>query len=159
MVDGVQIKVDARAARLKLDRVTPTVRDALRAVLPNLTKQLASAVTSKLGSELKSMKTLTVTQELRESTNQIYGLVSLKSPSAGGLLPTYLEEGTRPHEIVGNPFLAFHWERLGVDVVFRRVQHPGTKAYQFMARSFAEQRDEIVSQISEAAKSGAQKAR
>ena len=42
---------------------------------------------------------------------------------------TFVENGTRPHLIVGNPWLSFVWK--GVRVFFRRVNHPGTKPYAF----------------------------
>lgn len=42
---------------------------------------------------------------------------------------------TRPHPIEGNPLLAFFWPKVGANVVFRRVQHPGTKANDFLSRA------------------------
>jgi hypothetical protein len=38
----------------------------------------------------------------------------------------WMDTGTRPHPIVGNPYLAFYWEKIGRFVVLRRVSHPGT---------------------------------
>lgn len=43
---------------------------------------------------------------------------------------SYLEEGTPPHLIPGNPFLAFEWR--GERVFFRYVNHPGTRPMPFM---------------------------
>lgn len=37
---------------------------------------------------------------------------------------SYLDEGTGPHEITGNPLLAFHWG--GQLVIVHSVQHPGS---------------------------------
>ena len=37
---------------------------------------------------------------------------------------SYVDEGTRPHEIQGNPLLAF--EAFGMTVIVHSVQHPGT---------------------------------
>ncbi len=159
MADNVEIKVDTTSARLKLGRVTPAVRNELRGIVPSLTNRLASLVDAKLGSELKTRRTLSVAREMHETTNEIYGLVRIDSPSANGVLPTYLELGTRPHVIEGNPILAFYWERLGQTVFFRRVNHPGNKAYRFLARSFAEMRDQVVSDIRAAAERGARGAR
>lgn len=34
---------------------------------------------------------------------------------------------TRPHRIEGNPFLAFHWKRVGRFMVVRSVNHPGSE--------------------------------
>jgi hypothetical protein len=153
MVGEVTIKVDNTRALAKFRRLPVQVRDNLRRALPPLINQLAASVESKLGSDLKSRKTLTVTRELHDTTaNKIYGVVGLESPSAGGLLPTYLEKGTVAHLIKGNPVLAFYWDKIGRQAYFRSVQHPGTKPYEFMSRAFAEMREEIVAQIKEAAK-------
>jgi hypothetical protein len=43
---------------------------------------------------------------------------------------SYVEEGTPPHLIPGNPFLTFEWK--GETVHFRYVNHPGTKPQPFM---------------------------
>lgn len=37
---------------------------------------------------------------------------------------SYLDEGTGPHTIEGNPLLAFHWG--GQQVIVHSVQHPGS---------------------------------
>ena len=42
----------------------------------------------------------------------------------------YVQNGTRPHEIVGkytpHKKLKFYWERMGQYIVTHRVHHPGT---------------------------------
>ena len=43
---------------------------------------------------------------------------------AGKKYASWVEDGTRPHLIVGNPWLVFEWK--GVLVRFRYVNHPGT---------------------------------
>jgi hypothetical protein len=47
----------------------------------------------------------------------------------------FVIRGTRPHPIVGNPLLAFFWPKVGRNVAFRSVQHPGTKANNFLSRA------------------------
>lgn len=39
---------------------------------------------------------------------------------------SFVDEGTDPHEIRGNPYLAFFWPKTGKFEVFRSVEHPGT---------------------------------
>lgn len=39
--------------------------------------------------------------------------------------PEWLDEGTPPHRIDGNPLLSFYWPKVGRVVVFRHVNHPG----------------------------------
>lgn len=48
--------------------------------------------------------------------------------------------GTKPHTILGRPYLAFFWERLNKRVVFRSVNHPGTKPNPFIRQSYEEWR-------------------
>ncbi len=47
----------------------------------------------------------------------------------------FVIKGTRPHKITGNPLLAFFWPKMGSNVVFRSVHHPGTKANNFLGRA------------------------
>lgn len=42
---------------------------------------------------------------------------------------SYVEEGTKRHTIVGNPFLHFVWK--GVPMTLRWVDHPGSKSHPF----------------------------
>lgn len=44
----------------------------------------------------------------------------------------FVEEGTRPHAIFGNPDLVFFWEKHGRWVRTDRVNHPGTQPHVFM---------------------------
>lgn len=47
----------------------------------------------------------------------------------------FVIKGTRPHPIVGNPLLGFFWPKVGQFVVFHSVNHPGTKANNFLSRA------------------------
>lgn len=49
---------------------------------------------------------------------------------AGTKYASYVEKGTQPHLITGNPTLSFWWK--GERVHFRFVNHPGSKPYPFM---------------------------
>ena len=44
---------------------------------------------------------------------------------------SFVDKGTRPHEIRGNPLLVFFWAKVGRVVAFPRVNHPGNIAYDF----------------------------
>lgn len=44
---------------------------------------------------------------------------------------SFMDAGTAPHRIDGNPLLSFHWEKIGRNVVFRFVNHPGTVGSNF----------------------------
>lgn len=47
----------------------------------------------------------------------------------------FVIDGTRPHKIEGKPLLAFFWPKVGGFVVFHSVNHPGTRANNFLARA------------------------
>lgn len=49
----------------------------------------------------------------------------------------YVIKGTRPHRIPVSGFtpLAFFWPKVGTGVVFMSVNHPGTKANNFLGRA------------------------
>lgn len=56
----------------------------------------------------------------------------------------FVIKGTRPHKITGNPLLAFFWPAVGRFVVFRSVNHPGTKANDFLTRALRAGRGGVV---------------
>lgn len=162
MANEVEVRVDDTGARLKLRRVPVTVRDELRKVIPDLVRQIAALVNSKLGSELKSRQTLSVTTEMHDvggARNEIYGLVRMTSPSANGLLPTYLEKGTSRHWVEPVTAKALHWiTPAGEDAFSGGHFVKGIKAYRFMGRSLDEMSDEIVETLRAAAKRGGARA-
>lgn len=57
----------------------------------------------------------------------IFTIIYDAEPDSGGeSYASYTDEGTEAHPITGNPLLAFFWEKIGADVVFRSVQwEPG----------------------------------
>lgn len=50
---------------------------------------------------------------------------------------SYVNDGTSPHQIVGNPLLAFQWE--GQTVIVHSVNHPGTTANPFFSDGVTEE--------------------
>lgn len=56
----------------------------------------------------------------------------------------FVIKGTRPHKIVGKPLLAFFWPVVGRNVVFRHVNHPGTKANDFLSRALRKGKPGVV---------------
>lgn len=74
-------------------------------------------------------------------TGSIRGYVEVSAPGgATGLIvaltdyASFVDAGTRPHVIEGNPFLTFKG-RDGQWVTVRSVQHPGTKPDGFLGRA------------------------
>ena len=160
MADEVTIKVDGGRAIAKLGRVPLEVRNQLRMVIPGLTREIGAAVNAKLDSQLKSRTHIAVRQEMHDTTaGAIYGLVKAEWTGAAAqkLVPLYLEVGTRAHEIVPRnaSALSFFWEKTGMQMILKKVQHPGTQAIYYMRNTFAEMKDQIVSALTSAAKKGA----
>ncbi|MGM9543629.1 MAG: hypothetical protein ACI3T9_01465 [Romboutsia timonensis] len=58
----------------------------------------------------------------------------------------YMEEGTRPHIITGNPWL--YWDEL--DFPVHQVNHPGNPAYKYMEEAMNANVDGIVQLVKEA---------
>lgn len=58
------------------------------------------------------------------------GEISANTPYA-----KFVEAGTSPHVITGNPWLTFYWQKAGSWVRFRRVNHPGTAPRPFMEKA------------------------
>lgn len=44
----------------------------------------------------------------------------------------FVEAGTKPHEIPGNPLLKFYWPKVGAWVALPKVNHPGGRPFPFM---------------------------
>lgn len=51
---------------------------------------------------------------------------------------SYTDEGTSPHEIRGNPLLAFEWQ--GQLVIVHSVQHPGTEGTRWWSDVMTDER-------------------
>jgi len=155
----ITVKVDASQAMLKFGPagIPESVRRNLRAIIPDLTKRLGAKVEAGLNSELKSRNRLQVKKEMVENPSTLYGRVTLVTTSEPKLLPQWLEEGTRPHEIRARnaSALFFFWEKMGANVAFQRVQHPGTRAYRFVGNAFDAMEAEIKDALTHAVKTTA----
>ena len=72
------------------------------------------------------------TGELRDSIRKkVIGDKGIVETTSGYGL--FVDEDTRPHEIEGNPLLAFPWR--GKLMIRHSVQHPGTKGQQFRRKT------------------------
>lgn len=151
-------KLDAREAIARFDSargIPVSVREALRPALIGLTQRLGAKVEKNLNTGLKSRTSLIVRKELVEDANGVVGRVTTVS-SRNPLLPLWLEEGTRAHAIEARnaKALYFFWEKLGVNVAFKRVMHPGFAGIHYTVNAFSEMEDEIKSTINRAVADG-----
>lgn len=149
MADGITVTVDDRRALAKLNALTPRIRDALRGVIPDLTRQLGTRVDRNLDAGLKSRTHIQVKQEFVENPTSIYGRVSAvwTGDARAKMVPAVLESGSKEHDIVAvnAKALSFFWERVGKNVMFKRVHHPGFAGIHYMQNAF----DQMKSQISQ----------
>lgn len=150
--------MDASSAIATFDKnrgIPVNVRNILRVALIGLTKRVGDRVEANLESGLKSRTSLTVRKELVEDDKGITGRVTMVS-SSNPMLPTWLEEGTRAHAIEARnaKALAFYWDKLGKNVMFKRVMHPGFAGIHYTQNAFADMESEIKSTIRKAIADG-----
>lgn len=152
------VKMDASSAIATFDRrrgIPVNVRNAMRVALVDLTKRVGAKVEANLDAGLRSRTSLTVRKELIENDQGVTGRVTTVS-SANPMLPTWLEEGTRAHAIEARnaKALSFFWERLGKQVMFRKVMHPGFAGIHYTQNAFSDMESEIKSTIRKAMSDG-----
>lgn len=142
----VKISIDGTAF-VKYPKLTERVRSALRGVIPQMTKELAARVRSKLlpGVLFKTTRRLlpAVTVRMIENRDEIYGTVFIDPSKFPNVVAHTLESGSKAHDIVGNPYLYFYWEKLGKNVVFRKVHHPGFAGRSYMQSSLDEMQADL----------------
>jgi hypothetical protein len=152
------ITIDVSVANAKLGGMPEQVRNNLRRTLPNLAKRLGAAVETNMG-VLQSHNRLKVTKQLVENPQTIYARVALvwTGEQSKALVPTYLEEGTRPHVIEARNarVLAFYWPKIGGWFFGPKVNHPGNKAYRIFGDAYDAQKGDIRLQIELAVKAAA----
>lgn len=130
-------------------------RAQLRGQIPVLTKKLAERVRQKLqpGVLFKTTNRLlpAVRSEMVENTTQVYGRVYIDQRKFPNVVAHTLESGSRAHEIVAKnaSALFFFWGKLGKNVAFRRVHHPGFSGRSYMESSLNELRGQFVAELRE----------
>lgn len=152
----ITVKVDNQQAITKFgpQGIPVNVRNELRTVIPDLTRRLGAQVDANLNSRLKSRRRLVVERQLVENTSGLYGRVTTVSTSEPFALPLWLEDGTKAHEIAAKnaSALFFFWDKIGKNVAFKRVMHPGFPGVHYTADAWADMKDEIKSAIIKAVK-------
>lgn len=110
----INIKVDASDMDIK--DVRPAVTKALAKGAENIKRTAAELAPKRTGALSESIQT-------RYAGPMRYEVFADMPP-----YDVYMEEGTRPHGIYGNPLL--YWEGALHPVPY--VNHPGTEAYKYM---------------------------
>ncbi len=141
------ITVDARQAyaRFSESGIPEQVRNNLRRLLPQLGKDVGAAVDAKLASGLKSRNTLTTNMLMKENPRQLTVTVSVTSPTGGGMLPKWIEEGTRGHGPVTAPFLVFQIDGQWIRTKFVKGMFGGDmQGLHYMENAMQEMEPQIV---------------
>jgi hypothetical protein len=149
--DMITVKVEAAGALARFGKsgIPEDVRRNLRGLIPDLTRRLAARVDANLTAGLKTRRRLQVRSAMVENSQGIIGRVSVISTSEPVMLPRWLESGTRAHAIEARnaKALYFFWERMGRNVAFRRVMHPGFAGIHYAENAFRSMESEIVNAI------------
>lgn len=125
---SARVFVDINDAQARRVFVRFADKDAKKRATKVLAKAITEAPVGKTG-ELRRGLRMNQSRNTRGRYETGYDVVSTAAHSV------FVIKGTRPHKIVGNPLLGFFWPKVGSFVVFHSVQHPGTKANNFLGRA------------------------
>lgn len=133
-----------------------TVRNFLRPAIVGLTKRVGAQVDANLNAGLKSRRRLRVRTEMVENARELIGRVSVVATAPPLMLPVWLESGTKAHKIEAKnaKALYFFWNRVGRNVFFKSVNHPGFVGIQYMQGAFEAMKGDIKSTIRKAVSDG-----
>jgi hypothetical protein len=150
----ITVKVDDQQAMARFgpSGIPESVRKNLRALIPNLTKRLGAQVDANLNAGLKTRRRLQVKSQMVENPSSLYGQVTTIATSEPVMLPTWLESGTKAHAIEARnaKALYFFWDKMGRNVAFRRVMHPGFPGIHYTGNALEAMRSEIIDGITQA---------
>jgi hypothetical protein len=109
------------------------VQAAGRKKVNSLTRQIANQARADVPVRSGNLgRTIRATPAKATGPFSVSGSVFAGGPDAPYAIPVH--EGSRPHKIVARnaPMLRFFWEKIGRNVAFRSVNHPGVKARPFL---------------------------
>jgi len=156
----LSIEVDAKSVIAKYDRLTEDVRAQLRAVLPSLMRSVQGGVRDQIARNFKTWVHLgpAISAKMIENPTSIYGQIWVDPADFSAVAAASLERGARPHVIEAKnaSALYFFWEKLGMNVAFRRVNHPGYVGKSYMAATLSNMREEIQETLTKAVLAGAE---
>src|SRR6185436_12220900 len=125
------IDVDATKVLARFKSIPEGVRNELRRDIPGITKKLAGRVREKLmpGALFKTTTRLlpAVRSRMIENAQRITGVVDIDPSKFPAVVANTLESGSKPHVIRAKNAgaLFFFWKKLGKNVAFQSVNHPG----------------------------------
>lgn len=160
------VTVDARSALAQFSRagIPESVRNSLRQVIPDLTKRLGALAQDNLIGGVDSWTHIDIKKEMVENPSKIIGRVRSvwTGDSAKKMVPQWIEEGTRAHEIwasgahggPGPKNLFFFWKKIGTYWGGPMVHNPGVTPRHYMKYAFEAMHDEIIDSMTKAVTRG-----
>lgn len=134
----VQVTVDDNAVGAKYKKLPEELRGTLRETIPPLTRKLADRVRAKLAPGVLFKTTTNLLPAVRavmiENTKEIFGRVYIDPARFPEVVAETLEGGSKAHIIRAKnaSALFFFWEKLGKNVAFKEVHHPGFEGRSYM---------------------------
>lgn len=128
---NIRMEVDTSKLNLDSDKVNKAVSQELEKTAHRIERQAKELAPIDTGELRRSITTEGSGLDYEISTNLEYS--------------EYIEDGTSPHIINGNPYL--YWE--GASHPVRSVNHPGNKAYLYMETACDTQTEDIENRIAE----------
>lgn len=128
---NIRMEVDTSKLNLDADKVNKAVSQELEKTAHRIERQAKELAPIDTGELRRSITTEGSGLDYEIGTNLEYS--------------EYIEDGTSPHIINGNPYL--YWE--GASHPVRRVNHPGNKAYLYMETACDTQTEDIEDRIAE----------
>ena len=128
---NIRMEVDTSKLNLDADKINKAVSQELEKTAHRIERQAKELAPIDTGELRRSITTEGSGLDYEISTNLEYS--------------EYIEDGTSPHIINGNPYL--YWE--GASHPVRRVNHPGNKAYLYMETACDTQTEDIEDRIAD----------
>lgn len=124
MVDRVRIKIETSTGPLR-EEVYTSGRRRVNQVAREIEREAKRIVPVRTG---HTRSTITA------SPARISGPWNVSASVSAGGAAKFITKGTRPHVIRARRAAALHfyWHKVGREVWFKKVHHPGTHAYPFL---------------------------
>ena len=128
---NIRMEVDTSKLNLDADKINKAVSQEIEKTAHRIERQAKELAPVDTGELRRSITTEGSGLDYEIGTNLEYS--------------EYIEDGTSPHIINGNPYL--YWE--GASHPVRRVNHPGNKAYLYMETACDTQTEDIEDRIAD----------
>ena len=128
---NIRMEVDTSKLNLDADKINKAVSQELEKTAHRIERQAKELAPIDTGELRRSITTEGSRLDYEIGTNLEYS--------------EYIEDGTSPHIINGNPYL--YWE--GASHPVRSVNHPGNRAYLYMETACDTQTEDIEDRIAE----------